>query len=286
MKLLVAILLNFSLLQSATSFAAPENIPVVTAKKIDLSDNVETLIYPAKVESKVYSVLLAENDGVVQNILNIGTEVKRGQSLLKIRNSDPVYQYAPIQARSPVNGIVSEVFVTEGAQVVRGEKLVTIIDPKQTRIVVEIPNSDLTKVKQGLKGTFQFNSLNSDDEKIKVEVVGISPLVNGLTGTASALLNISQKNTLRAGTLGKVEFQIMSDKQILVDENSVVYRNSQPFVRVIDKDISKYRPVTLGARQSGKVAILKGLHVGELIVGKASQYIPDNKKIKIEQEQP
>jgi multidrug efflux pump subunit AcrA (membrane-fusion protein) len=284
MKLVIYGLLALLGLEFNVLAATKINIPVVTAKKIDLSENVETLIYPAKVESKVFSILLAESDGVVQNILNIGTPVKTGQSLMKIRNSDPVYQYAPVQVRSPVKGIISEVFVTDGAQVVRGEKLATVIDPTQTRIVVEIPNSDLTKIKSGQKGTFQFSPATTEDQKIHVEVLGISPLVNGLTGTASAVLNISDKNTLRAGTLGKVEFQLMSGKQILVDENSIVYRNSQPFVRIIENDISKYREVTLGARQAGKVVIIKGLRIGEWIVGKSSQYIPDNKKIKIEKE--
>jgi multidrug efflux pump subunit AcrA (membrane-fusion protein) len=267
---------------SCAALAAKENIPLVTAQKIELTESAEILVYPAKVESKIHSVVLAESEGVVRDIKTIGSEVSRGATVLSIRNSDPVYQYAPVLVKSPVNGVLSEVFVTEGAQVIRGEKLATIIDPNQIRISVEVPNSDLMKIVKGQAGTFQLNSLDKE-EKAEVEVIGISPLVNNLTGTATAILLFKSKNIFRAGALGKVEFKILAEKQILVDENSVVYKNALPFVRVIEKETAKYRQVTLGSRQSGKIIISKGLQVGEVIVQKSSQYIPDNKKIKVQE---
>ena len=267
---------------TSSVFAAKETVPVVSAQKIELTESAEVLIYPAKVESKIHSVVLAESEGVVRNILTIGSELKRGAVILSIRNSDPVYQYAPVQIKSPVQGVLSEVFVTEGAQVVRGEKLATVIDPEQIRIAVEIPNSDLAKVKKGQIGSFQLNSLNSE-EKAQVEILGVSPLVNNLTGTATAILVFKGKNPFKAGALGKVEFKILAEKQILVDENAIVYKSAQPFIRVIENEIAKYRPVTLGSRQSGKVVVAKGLEVGETIVQKSSQYIPDNKKVKVQE---
>ncbi|MFN8945055.1 MAG: hypothetical protein ACK5WZ_10580, partial [Pseudobdellovibrionaceae bacterium] len=102
---------------SCSALAAKENIPLVTAQKIELTESAEILVYPAKVESKIHSVVLAESEGVVRDIKTIGSEVSRGATVLSIRNSDPVYQYAPVLVKSPVNGVLSEVFVTEGAQV-------------------------------------------------------------------------------------------------------------------------------------------------------------------------
>lgn len=262
--------------------AAKENIPLVTAQKIQLSETAETLIYPAKIESKIHTVVLADADGVVRNMMTLGSEIKRGTTVLTIRNSDPVYQYAPVQIKSPIQGVLSETFVTEGSQVMKGDKLATIIDPEQIRLAVEIPNADLVKIKKGQKGSFLLNNNNSE-ENTEVQVLGVSPLVNNLTGTATAILGFKGKTHFKAGTLGKVEFKILAAQQVLVDENAVIYRNAQPFVRVIEAETAKYRAVTLGARQSGQIVIEKGLDIGEVIVKKSSQYIPENKKVKVQE---
>ncbi len=75
------------------SFAATDKVPVVQVRTIALTESNESLIYPARVEPKVSAAILAESEGVIREVVPLGTLVK-GQVLFKIQQLDPVYQYA------------------------------------------------------------------------------------------------------------------------------------------------------------------------------------------------
>jgi multidrug efflux pump subunit AcrA (membrane-fusion protein) len=277
MRTLVFGLLLFSQITSA----AVDTIPVVQIKKVALTESTETLSYPARVESRVSASILAEVEGVVRTVVSLGTRVNKGQVLFKIQQLDPVYQYAPAKIVAPVSGVVSEIEVNLGTQVARGQKIATVVDPTQLRLTVEIPGGDLEKVSRNATVEF-INTVSENPEPAVFE--GISPLVSSVTGTATANLRFKNKNVkLSAGTIGKVQVTLKGDPVVRVPEQAIVYRGSEPFVRVVDaKNIAKYKAVTLGSRQGGIVEIKKGLTVNDSLIERASSYVQDNKAVQVE----
>src|SRR5947209_8306604 len=92
--------------------------PVVVLTDVKLADLYDQLTYPARVIPKVNTILLAESDGVVSRIVSpLGQSVRRGQKILTISHTDPVYRYAPLEVLAPVTGVVSAIEVSEGSQV-------------------------------------------------------------------------------------------------------------------------------------------------------------------------
>lgn len=267
----------------SVSWAAPDTIPVVQIKKVELTENSETLSYPARVESRVSGAILAEIEGVVREVAVLGTPVKKGQVLFKIQQLDPVYQYAPAKIVAPVSGVVSQVEVNLGTQVTRGQRIATVVDPSQLRVTVEIPGGDLEKMNHGAQVSFS-TSLSEKPEELTFE--GISPLVNPTTGTATANLLFKNKNPkLSAGSIGKIQVTLKNGSAIKVPEQAIVYKGANPFVRVVDaNNIAKYKAVELGTRQAGQVEIKKGLSANETLIERASQYVQDNKAVKIEKD--
>jgi multidrug efflux pump subunit AcrA (membrane-fusion protein) len=258
----------------------PESLPIVQIKKIALTESSETLTYPARVESKVSATILAEMEGVVRQVVTLGAAVKKGQVLFKIQQLDPVYQYAPAKILAPVSGVVSQVEVNLGTQVARGQKIATVVDPSQLRVTIEIPGGDLPKIAKNATAIF---TSGSSEGSVAVAFEGISPLVSSVTGTATAnLLFKSKKNMVSAGTIGKVQVSLKKESSILVSEQSIIYKGADPFVRVLEGDIAKYKPVVLGVRQAGQVEIKKGLAVNDTLIERASKYVPDNKAVKVE----
>lgn len=265
------------------SWAATETVPVVQIKKVELTENSESLSYPARVESRVSGAILAEIEGVVREVAVLGTPVKKGQVLFKIQQLDPVYQYAPAKIVAPVSGVVSQVEVNIGTQVTRGQRIATVVDPSQLRVTVEIPGSDLEKLTKNAQVTFT-TSLTEKPEELSFE--GISPLVNPTTGTATANLLFKSKNPkLSAGSIGKIQVTLKNGSAIKVPEQAIVYKGAVPYVRVVDtNNIAKYKAVELGVRQAGQVEIKKGLSANETLIERASQYVQDNKAVKIEKD--
>lgn len=267
----------------SVALAATEVVPIVQIQKVTLTENSETLTYPARVESRVSGTILAEIEGVVREVATLGTFVKKGQVLFKIQQLDPVYQYAPAKIVAPVSGVVSQVDVTLGTQVARGQKIATVVDPSQLRVTVEVPGSDLASISADAKVSFS-TSVSEATEELVFE--GISPLVNPTTGTATANLLFKNKSLkLSAGTIGKIQVTLKKNAAIKVPEQAIVYKGSNPYVRVVEaNNIAKYKAVELGVRRAGQVEIKKGLSLNEVLIERASQYVQDNKVVKIETE--
>lgn len=267
----------------AASETAPEVLPIVQIKKVTLTESIETLSYPARIESRVNSVILAEIEGVVREVATLGAPVKKGQVLFRIQQLDPVYRYAAAKIVAPVSGVVSEVDISLGTQVTRGQKIAMVVDPSQLRVTVEIPGSDLEKIARHSSVSFS-TTLSEAPEELKFE--GISPLVSSTTGTATANLLFKKKSLkMSAGTIGKIQVALKSGSAIQVPEQAIVYKGAAPYVRVLNpNNIAKYKAVELGPRHSGQVEIKKGLVVNELLIERSSQYVQDNKAVQVEKD--
>ncbi len=281
--------LFFVLLFASWSFVSQASIervaPIVLPMKIQAVEISQTLTYPARVESTVSATVLADTDGVVTQILPLGSQVRKGQKILTIEQTDPVYQYAPFRVQAPVGGVVSQLDVSSGAHVTKGQKIGTVIDPSRLQVSIEIAGSDLGKFRKGLTGDMTLET----GDKVSLELFGLSPVITPTTGTASAVLhfaNSEDRSKVHAGWIGQVEFKLGQKKGILVPETAVVYRGTDPFVRILNKNVAKFRPVTLGARVRGQYEVLKGLVADEIIIERSSQFIADNQTVQVQEAKP
>jgi multidrug efflux pump subunit AcrA (membrane-fusion protein) len=269
------------------SIAATEGPAVVFVDIVKPKRLFESLTYPARVVPKLNTTILAETDGIVSRIYApLGQRVARKQRVLAITHTDPVYQYAPVLMLAPVAGVVSAIEVTEGSQVTRGQKLGSVTDPSQVRVVVEVPAQDLAFMSKGMPGSLK---LSGRDEPIALRVRGVSPFVDPATGTASCELELvkPREAALAPGVLGKATFEANARDGISIPDHAVVYRGTDTFVRVIEKDgdkggKAKQVAVKLGRKERGNVEILSGLTPGAQLVMRASKYVADGDAVKVE----
>jgi multidrug efflux pump subunit AcrA (membrane-fusion protein) len=278
MKFVIA----FLLLTSSVAQAANAPIPSVFAKKAKLAKIYDSLDYPGRIEAKINAFILAESDGVISKVLKpLGTPVKKFEKLIVVQNTDPVYQYAPMQIENVVSGVVSQVYVTEGSRVAKGDKLMLVTDPAQLRIIVEVPSSDLKSIHKGDRAELTQGGDNWD-----VKVRGVSPFVDPSTGTANCELEFTsgQKNKSRppAGALAKVSFKADERNGISIADSAVFYRGKDTFVRVIRDKHAFLQPIKVGKRQFGQVEILTGLKENDEVVERTSSFISDGEEVKVE----
>ena len=267
------------LLVVAASAAPEKKAPVVLAKTVEIESISQVLAYPARVESSVQATLLADAEGVVTQILPLGSKVGRGSRILSIQQTDPIYQYAPFKVFSPVTGVLSTLDVSEGTRVTRGQRLGSVIDPNQLKVTIEVASQDLPLLNRGDRGEFL---LTDTGEKLAVRLQGLSPVLNPATGTATAVIDFSSakdRARMRAGQIGRVQFTAAERKGILIPESAVVYRGSTPFVRVIENNVAKYKEVDLGLRVQGRFEIRKGLVAKDVIIERANAFVGDSQPV-------
>ncbi len=282
----IFIYLSLSVLFSLSAFSKdePKKLKSVFTKTAAKQEIFDSFAYPATVEAVVNAIVLSESQGIVESISSpLGYAVKGNQNLVKIRHTDPIYKYKPVTLKAPVSGVVSQVFVSVGSLVSKGQKILQVTDPSKVKVKIEVGAKDLQFIKKGLVGSF---TSKANDSVIKLKVLGVSPFVNPATGTASAELElIDTKAKLIPGVLGKVVFKSNVHEGFVFVENAIYYVGKKTYVRQTELKDEKYLvkkvEVKLGQKRRGQVEILSGLKEGMMVIERASGFLPEGAEVAI-----
>jgi multidrug efflux pump subunit AcrA (membrane-fusion protein) len=258
--------------------------PMVTIQTAKMSDLFEKLSYPARVESKVNASIFSESEGVVTKILTpLGTSIHRNGKVVVIKHTDPVYQYAPVVLTSPVDGVVSQVAVTEGSAVTKGQLIASVTNPKLVRTIIEVAAGDLPLISKGLTGQLSLN--NRENQVFDVRVIGVSPFVDPVTGSATCELEIIQGSkpiSISPGVVGQVNLKVNFHKGFVLPDYAIVYKGNDTFVRVVENGAARKIPVTVGKKERGQVEIIKGLKSGDVVIERSSGFVGDGEKVQVQ----
>ncbi len=270
------------------AFAAPspkeDKKPIVFVSKAASSELSEVLTYPARIEPRIKALVPSDADGVVTKILApLGSQVKAHQTLMYVRNTDPVYRFAAMAVTAPVAGVVSRLEVTEGSHVAKGDKLALVTDPNQVRVVVEVTAEDVRQIKNGQEASLTIpNSASAEPTPLKVR--GISPFVDPATGTALCELEAANAKVVLPppGSIARVTFRANVRQGISISDTAITYRGKDPFVRIVQEGKAKLVAVVLGRKQAGFVEIMKGLKTGDVVVERTSKFIGDGESVEVQ----
>lgn len=272
------------LLAHSAAANSPVDNPRVLLEEIKPFDDKKRILIPVKVEAKIQSLVSADIEGHVTRILKpLGSMVKAGEVILFLENKDPGFTYAAVPVRSPVAGVVSQIWTTQMAKVARGDKLFTVINPKSLKLSAEFPSGDLFAVRTGLKGQFKIPS--QQGAELAIRIVGISPLVDARTGTASAELEFANLNQALPpiGSIGQATFEISQGSIIMVPEASLVFQEGKPMVRIL-KGQNQFAKqlIELGEQRDGSFIVKSGIAKGDKIVVRSSRPLKDGDILEIE----
>jgi multidrug efflux pump subunit AcrA (membrane-fusion protein) len=279
------ILAACGLVLAASVARAEAKAPIVVvqpAKRVTLSDEVS---YPARLVSRVQATVNAPADGVVSRILApLGSRVRAQAAIMRIKNTDPVFEYVPVPVETPVAGIVSSVEVTEGTKVTKGQSLATVTDPAQVRAIIEVPASDLRAVSRGLGGKLSFPNLGTAGTVYDVKIEGLSPMVDPASGTATAELSIKLPGGVPPpiGMIGVARFGLNPRQGLQVPEQALVYRGADTFVRIVEGSKAKLVAVKVAATRRGMTEIASGLRDNAPVVVRTSAFVGDGQDVVVE----
>ncbi len=255
------------------------SVMLLEAKSQPLAD---ALTYPGRVRSRLNATTTSEIEGQVTEISRpLGSKVKNGDVILVIRNTDPIYRYAPIRIRSLSSGYLTSFDVALMSRVERGQKLFTITDPKNLLVEVEIPAHHLSALKRGMTGEFRPDPMQP--ESVPVTIEGLSPLIDVKSGTATAELRpLKESGLLRQGILGQISLKTNQREAFLLPESAIIYRDEKPFVRVLANGKVQRKEIKLGSRMGDSYEVSGGLKAGEQIVTRSSRFISDGEEVEVQ----
>ena len=260
----------------------PAVLPVVMTRVVQSEKIFDQFHYPARVTSKISTTLLADSEGIVTELSSqLGQRVKKTQTVLKITQNDPVYQYAPLSVSAPVTGAISKIYINVGSHVSKGQKLLTLTDPNQVHLVLEVPEQELSYLELGMTGYFKIPGRSG---AVKASITGLSPTIHPSTGTASVELRPIPPYyiPLNPGVIGQVVFELNNHPGVLIPDTAIMFKGDETLVRTIETGKIKLVRVKLGRKQNGFTEVLEGLSPNETLVERSSRFLADGESVQIE----
>ncbi len=166
---------------------------------------------------------------------------------------------------APASGVLTELGVREGGQIMTGSSLMQISDLSQVWLIAEVPERDAARLKLGLSAEVQLQSLPSEIFKGKVSY--LYPMLNETSRTLQVRIELPNKgNRLRPGMYANISFAGQTHEALSVSSESIIATGKRKIVIV--KEVNGYRPVeiTTGQERGSATEILSGLAMGEDVV--------------------
>lgn len=202
----------------------------------------------------------ALKDGARSRLKLLGMTEGEIAAITKNRKSSPRFG-----VYAPASGVLTELGVREGGQLMAGSSLIQISDLSQVWMIAEVPERDAARLKPGIAADVQLQSLPG--EVFKGKVGYLYPMLNDSSRTLQVRIELPNKgNRLRPGMYANVAFTGQTHEALSVSTESIIATGKRKIVIV--KEANGYRPVEIatGQERDSCTEILSGLSEGEDVV--------------------
>lgn len=199
-------------------------------------------------------------------------------------------QSAPIELRSPIDGVVLRRVRESEAVVAQGEPLIEIGDISRLEVVADFLSSDAVLVAAGQPAVIErWGGGNSLRARVRlVEPSGFTKI--SALGVEEQRVNVvldvedPREAWTRLGDRYRVEVQVViweAADVVLAPGSSLVRQGAGWAVFVVEGDVARVRPVTAGQRNDSHVQILTGVEPGTRVVVYPGDAVADGERVEV-----
>lgn len=177
---------------------------------------------------------------------------------------------------SPINGVVAELGVREGAQVSPGMSLFNLVDLSRVWVTAEITEAQAAWVAKGQSAEASVPALPG--RVFEGEVDYVYPEVMAETRTLKArILLANPRLELKPGMYASVTLAAGTKREALLVPSEALIRTGTRSVIIVAEGRDRFRPVevTVGDEAEGRIEIRKGLDEGQQVVA-SGQFLIDS----------
>jgi multidrug efflux system membrane fusion protein len=174
-------------------------------------------------------------------------------------------RYATLSADR--DGVVTDIHAEPGQVVQAGEVIARIADPRQLEVVIAVPESRMTGVKQGEKAEVRMWA--NRDKTYEARVREIAPAADAATRTFQVKVSILDADqAVRLGMTAGVSLADEIGDALLLPTSAVTQRDGKPVIWLVDPKNNSVQPhpVTIAQFREDGVLVTGGLDAGELVV--------------------
>ncbi|MFA5126604.1 MAG: efflux RND transporter periplasmic adaptor subunit [Patescibacteria group bacterium] len=172
--------------------------------------------------------------------------------------------------KAPVDGIITQVNFAKGEQSSLTQPIIAMIGLSNLQIEVDVPESDVTKIKVSDPVDIDINAFN-DNTKFKGVVTFIDPastVINGVTYYKIKVVFNEKDERIKAGMTADLTILTASRPQVLVvPSRAVITRDDKHHVQVLLEGKPVDKEVSIGLKgDNSLIEISSGLNDGEAVI--------------------
>ena len=212
-------------------------------------------------------------------------EAKNNKEALESRLNTLEAQLEMSYIRSPIIGIVDEIFNKEGELAIPGMRLMQIVNLSELFVNAEISEAYLPRIKKG--DIVQLTFPSYPDIKMEVPVERVGNVINPQNRSFTLQLRISNREEkLKPNTLSVIKINDYSTDGALVVPTIILKKDikgTYMYIAAMDQDGYRARKVYVetGMSYQDESIIVKGLEPGQLIITKGYNMVSDGSPIKM-----
>ncbi|MTI61551.1 MAG: efflux RND transporter periplasmic adaptor subunit [Firmicutes bacterium] len=246
-----------------------DTVDSIIIKEGDVVKKGDLLIVLDKTKERL-EYLQAENEYTRAMINGSKNEIKEAEINLKMAEED----LEATELKAPIAGLVTNIQVEEGDNVSGGTAAVNIIDNSRYEVEVDIPESDISKIKIGLKAKITLDALPG--QQLFGEVIYIEQEAEEDSGVVTVPVTVLLEEVnfeLKPGYSADVEIIIQSVKDKIIIPITAIY-NKEGQAYVMKYEDSKLEEITVktGIGNGLKIAVESGIEAGDKIILNTFQF--------------
>jgi len=240
-------------------------------KLIDYDNNIESAQLNIEKAETTLVLAQAELDRILAEPR--GFEIDLQNAKVKMAQADLQAAYADLAEYtliSPLEGVVTKVEYQLGEYIGAQQSVISIISENNLEIEVDVPESDITKVKVEDLAQITLDAFD-ENEIFTSHITFIDPaetIINDVVYYKVKLTFDEKDERVKSGMTANVDITTATvDDVLYIPLRAVIEKDGKKFVRYLDLSEVKEKEVTTGLRgDGGLIEIISGLNEGEEII--------------------
>lgn len=192
--------------------------------------------------------------------------------------------------RSPIGGIIGQVFVEEGDLATPQRPICTVVQMDRVEVVIQVPEQDLGSVHAGMEAEVRIASV--PERVFRAPVSRISPVVDRMSRTATLRIMLDNPDhVIRPGSLADVSIEVeRHDNAVVVNQYSLVLderagddgrAHFRAYVLSSEGESVEERRVETGIFAGDRVEVTEGLDDGERLVVQGQHLLRADSRVRV-----
>lgn len=183
--------------------------------------------------------------------------------------------------KADMDGIVTELKVTEGAPVTAGAALVTVASNSQVHVTVNLSKSDLAKVKEGQKADVTIAGTKYEGTVSFINHMAVTN-ANNMPVVEAQIAITNADEEIYLGVEAKVVIYAQkSEDVLLVPVEAVNSDKNGDFVYVVENGIVVRKDVVTGVSSDTDIEIVSGLNENDQVMTEISLDITEGMEVTV-----